>query len=495
MGAIFFINIYSQSVYLSFEKDYNVFQRNSSYFNGMFQSQSIFFIEYTQNDLGQINSFLAEIRRVYPQMLKTDIYKKNKEVRSAVDIIQKEAEKFTTNYVNFLARIVAFNIVRMTYKEDLLTEEEIKTRNQIFKEVEVYINGAEIISKNLDNIYFILDNKKNEIDKIRSFLLNTVILIGILLSIVVSFIILFSVRKSLINLTRYVARIADGDFTAKIKIKSRDEIQLLAENVKNIISFEETLKSIKKSTATLESSYNKINQAVSDINTIAKNQEKTVGEASESFKKLSLSLNEISDYSIETKNLTLNTRDQTINSSSQIRETISDISMLSEFAERIKGTLKIINTITDETELLSINAAIEAAKAGSAGKGFAVVATEIGKLAETSSSATEEISILAEDILDKIKKTTENTEVSIEALKVIETSIEEVAKEMEEISIITEQKSIQANAIMSEVNKVIEITRESTENANKIVESNKLLKDKVDELHRLVGKFRLSDEE
>ncbi len=495
IAAIFFINIYSQMIYSSFENDYNVFQKNSSYFNDMFQTQSIFFIEFTQNDLGRLNATLAEIRRVYPQMLQTDIYKKSAEVKEYVDSIQKETEKFITNYGNFLARITTFNLVRMTFKDELLTNEEIKTRKNIFREIDAYTNGAQIISKNLDSIYQVLDSKKSEIDKIRSFLLNIVTLSGIILSLIVSLIILISVRGSIVKLTSYVSRIADGDFTAKVKIKSRDEIQFLAENVKNIISFEETLKSIKKSTATLESSYERINQAVSNINKVATNQENTVIQGNRSFENLSLALNEISISSNDTKNMTLETRDDTIDSSSQIRETISDISMLSDFAERIKGTLNIINTITDETELLSLNAAIEAAKAGGAGKGFAVVAIEIGKLAETSSSATGEISVLAEDILDKIKRTTEKTEFSIEALKVIETSIGDVAEEMEKISRITEEKSIQSNAIMTEVAKVTEMTKKNTDNANNIVESNRLLKQKVDELHKLVDKFRLSTEE
>ena len=455
MLSMYMINLYSQKLYSTFEKDYNIFQKYSSDLNQMFQTQSVYFIEFNSAEHNRLsNVILRQIRTDYPKMLDTNIYKKSKDVQKYVDIIQNTTGKFVDQYQNFLNEIQTFGLVRMTYQNEILTHREILIRKTILDRIEYYINGAQLIKENLKLIYKSLDKEKKKIDNLRFFLTNTSTLLGILLSLIASILLLFRVRKSLLKLTKYVGKIASGDFTAKIELNTNDEIQQLAENIKNIISFKDILIKIKLSTKTLEDSYMKINQAVDNINTIAKNQEKSVENASQSFEKLSLSLNEITKNSLETKNITLDTQNKTQTSTLQIRDTISEINLLSNFANKIMGTVKIINSITEQTELLSLNAAIEAAKAGGAGKGFAVVAIEIGKLAETSTKATEEISMLAEEIIDKIKRTTSKSEVSIEALKVIETSIEEVSDKVQDIANITEQKSKRSKEILEEVIKI-----------------------------------------
>ncbi len=490
--VIYFINTYSLNIYFNFEKDNEVFQKNANNFNKLFQTQSIFFIDFRSNEHFRIRMILFDIEASYPRMLETRIYNTSEEVKGYVDLIQKLAREIVNDSRLINGKTDAFGLVRMIYDDAYLSDYEIGRRKVIFDDIESYLKKTKQINSNLESIYKILDREKNKLEGFRNFLINITTLFGIIISLIFSFFILLGVRKSLIKLTRFVVKIASGDFTAKIDIRSKDEIQNLAENIKNIIFFEDTLLKIKNSTKTLENSYKKINEAVNNINRIIKEQEKSVESASDSFKELAFALSEISKNSFETMNITLISKEDTQKSSNQIKDTISEINLLSDFAAKIMGTVKIINSITEQTELLSLNAAVEAAKAGTKGKGFAVVASEIGKLAEMSNNATTEISQLVEDIIDKIKRTSLKSEISIESLKIIESSIENVVNKMREITNITEKESLGSKSIMEEVIRVNEMTQKNIENANKIVESNKLLKDKVDELHRLVGKFRLS---
>jgi len=491
---MYFINIYFQNEYNQFEKDNKIFQTNTSVFNEMFQVQSIYFIEFTSTEHSRLNIILNKIRENYPKMvLETEMYVKNENIKTYVDWIVNRLDSFLNDYQNYLNTIQTFGFVRMTFPDKNLTNEEIILRKRLISETQNYITRAEDIINYMRPIYMILEKEKTKIEKTRFLFTGLITYIGIFISLSLSILILFRVRRSILKLTDYVGKIAAGDFTAKVDIKTEDELQLLSENIKNIISFEDTLIKIKDSTRTLEESYMRMNEAVSNINTAIKEQEDNVVQASKSFEKLTSSLDEITKNSFETKDITLDTQEKTQISSKQIRDTIAEINLLSEYANKIKGAVKIINSITEQTELLSLNAAIEAAKAGSSGKGFAVVASEIGKLAETSNKATEEIALLAGEIIDKIKRTTSRSEVSIDALHIIETSIEKVAVEIEEISKITQQKSEGTKRLIKEVNRVNEITKRNIEDANKIVDSNMQLKSRVDELHGLVDKFRFTE--
>lgn len=189
----------------------------------------------------------------------------------------------------------------------------------------------------------------------------------------------------------------------------------------------------------------------------------------------------------------------------QIQETSKRIKRLGESSQEIGNIVELINDIADQTNILALNASIQAAMAGEAGRGFAVVADEVQRLAERSGGATKQIEALVKAIQTDTSEAVMSMEQSTagvvsgaglaedagEALKEIQATSEQLAQLITRISDTARQQSQAATGVSDSMNVIQEITSQTSAGTNQTATSIGNLTELANELRASVSGFKL----
>ena len=250
----------------------------------------------------------------------------------------------------------------------------------------------------------------------------------------------FKIRKPLLATAEYIDCVANGDLSGNLEVKSvirevttlirasaalKDKLNSIVTEVDgHAMQLDNNMESLNVLASASSKGANQIRQAIDELSKTAVSLAENVQSVNTSMMEMgnnvtaihseTVTLNENSDKmdhanrnASESMNLVL-TSSHT--SSAIIEEMIVQVKATNEAIASISKAVELISDITSQTNLLSLNASIEAARAGQAGRGFAVVATEIKQLADQSSQGAAAIKNIADDILEKSNKSVELTE-------------------------------------------------------------------------------------
>ncbi|KMJ56888.1 hypothetical protein AB685_19385 [Bacillus sp. LL01] len=338
-------------------------------------------------------------------------------------------------------------------------------------------------------------------------ILRTIIIVGIIALVVASISTILLARyitRPILKLNSEVTKVADGDLTGDIEVRSKDEIGVLA------TSFKKMLVNMREMIGTVADSSQKVKASVEDMSAVTEEVSATSEEMNRAIEELSKGAvqqaTDLEGTSSRTQNLAENIEDvlskqETLDAlSGQIiaaNETgvrklevlqghthesteivMSLNALMTQFTEKINSIEEIthsINEISNQTNLLALNASIEAARAGEHGRGFAVVATEVRKLAEQTADSThhikETISSIQEEskvILDEMERTKRISGEQSAAVKDTGESFGEIATNIR--SIVGFIESIMAN--MNAMNESKEEVLASVQSISAIAEQS-----------------------
>jgi twitching motility protein PilJ len=326
-------------------------------------------------------------------------------------------------------------------------------------------------------------------------------------------------QEAIMRLLDEMGSLAEGDLTVKTTVSEditgaiADSVNYAIDELRTLVttinetseqvssSAQETQTTARHLADAAQSQAQRISTATSAINQIASSMDNVSKDSAESADVAERSV-KIASHGAEVVRETISGMDSIRD---QIQETSKRIKRLGESSQEIGSIVELINDIAEQTNILALNAAIQAASAGEAGRGFAVVADEVQRLAERSASATKRIETLVQAIqsdtneaVNSMEQTTaevvagaRKAEDAGSALGDIERVSHDLSALIQNISTAARQQSAAATDISQSMNAIQEITSQTSQGASQTADSIGYLAQLASDLRRSVAHFKL----
>jgi len=363
--------------------------------------------------------------------------------------------------------------------------------------------------------------------KFASSLSTTVFLFGftiLVLSVIAPVVAVNKIRRTIQEIDRGLEKFSKGDLSDELDVTSFDELGYLSASFNDMIdSMRQLVSKIKEAGSIISSSADQIHSAVEEQTALVAENNSAVAEITSAIQELNQSAAEMVEMANGLSEIVESFHSSAQEGGKNILEVLRRIDDLAaeiesisarmleldKRASRVDEVIKIISSIADETHILSINAAIEAAAAGEHGKRFSVVASEVRRLADESRKATESIFSVLSEIKKGVEDTLKATEKSVkdaheaqrkadkagEGIKMIQEESTKARDYTKRIVLTINQSKTALEQVSLSMGEISQASERSTMSMKEIEEAIGNLLEAIRGLKELADRFRVEDEE
>lgn len=346
--------------------------------------------------------------------------------------------------------------------------------------------------------------------------------VTIVLALLVAFIFPRMITSGLRAMYKALQQMAKGrgDLTYRLPESSDDEVGKMSKSFNVFLSSQqEMVANIKQASSKVDDSSLTISDAINSSQQILRNQADSVSLVATAVTQMSSAINEVSGNSQHVAEETGEADKSAKNAAAIFSQSISEISELAdnvnnsaEVIQRLEAeasgivlVLDVIKGIAEQTNLLALNAAIEAARAGEQGRGFAVVADEVRTLASKTQESTEQINEIIDRLLSGVKEavtimsssqsrasaTVDSSRKAQSTLEDVNNYLSSINERIIQVATAVEEQSAVVNDINQNVENINEVSQEATAQGEKVASASQALTEVSGELKREVSNFKV----
>lgn len=489
--------------------------------------------------LGSARQAFMEVRvKVYAHVLNTEELEKQ-EIENSLASVAKQAQLQLKEYEKFLSndedkKQLEADITKLNVYLDLINQEVLpKSRNKQNEDARDTLlsqgaaRGNQILNSLDEHIAF---KKKLADEMVLKALTRAnqgkIVSIGaiVLGSLIIGALGLFMLRnisRSLTQIRTMVSQVeSDMDFTLRVAVNKQDEIGVTTSALNRLLDkLQENLKSIATGAQSVAGAATQMATTSTQVSAASRQQSEAAAGMAATVEEMTVSINHVSDRAQEANRISSQSGQLAVSGEKIIGQTASDIhdiaATVHQAAEQIHGleqhgqqisnVVAVIKEVADQTNLLALNAAIEAARAGEQGRGFAVVADEVRKLAERTASSTQEIAATIntmrtsasnavtsmQEVVDKVALGVERAQQANESIKQIGLGSRDAVNMVDEIATAIREQGSATNNIAVQVERIAQMSEQSNAAAEESAHSAQDLDRLAADMQRIVSAYRL----
>jgi len=316
-------------------------------------------------------------------------------------------------------------------------------------------------------------------------------ILGVAAAMALAYWLAMNITRPLAYAVRVAKQVAQGDLTARVEVRSKDESgELLAALRDMNTSLLDIVSRVRTGTAAIATASGEINSGNQDLSSRTEQQAGSLEETASSMEELTSTVKQNADNARQASQLAASASETAERGGAVVAQVVTTMGAINESSRKIADIITVIDGIAFQTNILALNAAVEAARAGEQGRGFAVVAGEVRSLAQRSAGAAKEIKELIGDSVEKVEAGSRLVDQAGHTMDEVVGSVRRVTDLISDIAAASDEQRTGIEQVNQAITQMDQMTQQNAALVEEAAAAADSMQEQAGQLASLVGTFQ-----